>query len=484
MKPVIISQQGSIRNILSLNYTPITVVKEYCNNVLKKNEDPDYSAEFNLRNIRSTFGFEFIEKNAVGFTSLEEIKNAFEIANSQRCGTNNMGYGIFSPITINKLHDACNLFIQNTPSGKFYSLTVFNSQTYSIATNQDTYSDNMVEGVDVSTLEIPGGTRSLWFTIPEIDDIDDKSDKDIVKMIKKNYVKFSKEKNIDIDDLTNDIRELGKYYYDYLMDGKRISYGIEPIDPIDILKSDNLENTMKKKYLVSIISENGEYHYRIKENELDEWLTFTRTNCKPMGKPSNRRSPRSIEQTGIIYIHDVDLPGDKRENKLRALDRKIWVKVDGTYIFTEVFTLNGWPNIRVVLELTNSENNSFDHYISPNANKSNSIINRDVKDRITNLTKYTINTLFKGSGNRPSKNIPKPLQEQVWKSTFGKCYEHDCYVTWCTNTIDVFNFHTGHNIPLSDGGETKLDNLKPICSSCNTGMSNIYSIDSWNSMHQ
>ena len=155
--------------------------------------------------------------------------------------------------------------------------------------------------------------------------------------------------------------------------------------------------------------------------------------------------------------------------------------MDGTYIFNEGLSLQGWPNIRVVLELTNSENNCFDHYISPNANKSNSVINRDVKERLNNLVKYASKS-FKDKGGR--KNIPKALQQEVWKKTFGKCFEHDCYISWCTNTIDVWNFHTGHNIPLSDEGKTTVDNLKPICSNCNNGMSNEHSIDSWNSIHQ
>ena len=261
------------------------------------------------------------------------------------------------------------------------------------------------------------------------------------------------------------------------MDDKQISYGNSPIVPIDILKSENLTNSMKKKYFLSIISDNGENEIRIKENELDEWHTFTLTNCKPIGKVAHRRSHRqSIEQKATIYIHDVDLPEDNSETKLRTQDKKIWVKVDRTYIFNEGFSLNGWPNIRVVLELTNTEDNCFDHYISPNANKSNSLINRDVKERINNLIKHTTKS-FKGKGVR--KNIPKAVQQQVWLKTFGECFKHDCHISWCQNTIDVFNFHTGHNIPQSEGGENGVDNLKPICAPCNTGMGSDFTIDSW-----
>ena len=76
--------------------------------------------------------------------------------------------------------------------------------------------------------------------------------------------------------------------------------------------------------------------------------------------------------------------------------------------------------------------------------------------------------------------IPKALREQVWLCYFGKKYETKCYINWCCNNINVFDFHVGHNIPESKGGSTILENLRPICSRCNLSMSNNYSIDEWN----
>lgn len=75
--------------------------------------------------------------------------------------------------------------------------------------------------------------------------------------------------------------------------------------------------------------------------------------------------------------------------------------------------------------------------------------------------------------------IPKALREQVWLQYIGKRYETKCYVSWCKNKMDVFNYHVGHNIPESKGGATVLENLRPLCSRCNLSMSNSYSIDEW-----
>ena len=77
------------------------------------------------------------------------------------------------------------------------------------------------------------------------------------------------------------------------------------------------------------------------------------------------------------------------------------------------------------------------------------------------------------------KNIPKALKEQVWIHNFGKVFQHPCYINWCSNTINVFNYHVGHNIPESKGGKLCLNNLKPLCSRCNYSMGSQYSITEW-----
>mgnify|MGYP003149206150 CR=1 FL=1 len=77
------------------------------------------------------------------------------------------------------------------------------------------------------------------------------------------------------------------------------------------------------------------------------------------------------------------------------------------------------------------------------------------------------------------KNIPKAIREQVWIRVMGKIYETKCYVHWCSNIINVFDFHVGHDIPESKGGSLDIYNLKPICARCNQSMGNQYSINEW-----
>jgi len=78
------------------------------------------------------------------------------------------------------------------------------------------------------------------------------------------------------------------------------------------------------------------------------------------------------------------------------------------------------------------------------------------------------------------KTIPKAVREQCWINTFGSTYKNSCYIQWCTNIINVFDFHVGHDIPESDGGSLDIHNLKPICARCNLSMSNNFTISQWN----
>ena len=73
--------------------------------------------------------------------------------------------------------------------------------------------------------------------------------------------------------------------------------------------------------------------------------------------------------------------------------------------------------------------------------------------------------------------IPGALRQQVWLVYVGKRFEHKCFVDWCTNFITPFTFEVGHNIPESKGGTLDINNLNPLCSTCNKSMGDDYTID-------
>ena len=98
----------------------------------------------------------------------------------------------------------------------------------------------------------------------------------------------------------------------------------------------------------------------------------------------------------------------------------------------------------------------------------------DAKDTNgTNIINNTKSTVYH------KKKIPKKVKEEVWYTNIGKTYEDKCYVSWCSNKINVFNFHVGHDIPESKGGTDEISNLKPICDRCNLSMGHNYTIKEW-----
>jgi len=98
------------------------------------------------------------------------------------------------------------------------------------------------------------------------------------------------------------------------------------------------------------------------------------------------------------------------------------------------------------------------------------------------LTLATLSQIPK-SGPKKKAPIPAAFREQIWLRQFGKVYEAKCPTPWCQNTITVYDFQSGHNIPESKGGPTTPENLIPLCSRCNLSMGDRYTFDEWASIN-
>lgn len=72
--------------------------------------------------------------------------------------------------------------------------------------------------------------------------------------------------------------------------------------------------------------------------------------------------------------------------------------------------------------------------------------------------------------------IPKTLQKQVWQKEFNAMTNGKCPIYKCPNILDtktVNSWQCGHITSIMNGGETSLDNLRPICPTCNQKMSSM-----------
>ena len=68
------------------------------------------------------------------------------------------------------------------------------------------------------------------------------------------------------------------------------------------------------------------------------------------------------------------------------------------------------------------------------------------------------------------KRITKGLRKKVWFREFNKQEHGICPIKHCQNVITKDNFQAGHIVSEFNGGPTELDNLRPICKTCNTEM--------------
>jgi len=68
------------------------------------------------------------------------------------------------------------------------------------------------------------------------------------------------------------------------------------------------------------------------------------------------------------------------------------------------------------------------------------------------------------------KSIPKNIKDQVWDHHIGKKKGNAKCFCCKKKEIRQSCFHAGHVVSVAEGGPTTVDNLRPICRSCNQSM--------------
>jgi len=97
---------------------------------------------------------------------------------------------------------------------------------------------------------------------------------------------------------------------------------------------------------------------------------------------------------------------------------------------------------------------------------------KEIKDKYNKLKREVRKKYKDKMPTKPKTKrikVPKKLKNMIWDKNIGKTLGvGNCYC--CSEEIDSKNFEAGHIISVKNGGETILDNLKPICSCCNKSM--------------
>ena len=108
--------------------------------------------------------------------------------------------------------------------------------------------------------------------------------------------------------------------------------------------------------------------------------------------------------------------------------------------------------------------NKHNNRINKHNIKNNKILNKTNLFKTNNKQSIiqSINKTVIEHKHIKKETIPKRIRELVWTTHNTEVFSNKCYVSWCNNIINVFNFQVGHDIPESKGGTLDIDNLKPI----------------------
>lgn len=170
------------------------------------------------------------------------------------------------------------------------------------------------------------------------------------------------------------------------------------------------------------------------------------SNCMLISMYSNDK----IYKIKIQGICDSDIYylGTNREtinNMIKAL-KTSYKNLNGKFIFRNMELTEDTP-------LTNCmfvEKYSF--------NNVTFIRNMDTKEKKDNVIKPQ------------RKSIPKKIKEMTWNKWIGKEKGTEKCVCCNDKEISQLDFECGHIISVNDGGHDEVDNLRPICKSCNRSM--------------
>jgi hypothetical protein len=175
--------------------------------------------------------------------------------------------------------------------------------------------------------------------------------------------------------------------------------------------------------------------------------------------------------TNSNYINNEIVFKEKIKNILEKI-------TDLTHLF-KIITLNANVNANAIT--INKDTNANANNTNTNANANNTNTNTNANANV-NANAITINKDTNANANNTNTNaitinkkkkklkIPATIKRLVWNTYIGENIgKSKCL---CCNLTDItqLNFSCGHIISEYYGGKISIDNLKPICLSCNLSM--------------
>ena len=118
---------------------------------------------------------------------------------------------------------------------------------------------------------------------------------------------------------------------------------------------------------------------------------------------------------------------------------------------------------------TNNINNKTKGHIQPKSDSNQDKKEKtNIKSQVPKRNNYKIGkktnhrskpSIIKTNEKTKKSTIPKKLREEIWNHYNEGLFSAKCHVPWCHRTIDVFNFHVGHDVPECKGGSNDIINF-------------------------
>jgi len=207
-----------------------------------------------------------------------------------------------------------------------------------------------------------------------------------------------------------------------------------------------------------------DYHINNKKNPCvnEKVQLSTYKNENPEKNPEN---PENIDMT-VKELH-FKMPNICKEFVCKNCN-KMFTRKDNLKVHIEQYckkigvarsNIVGMENIKITNEIVTMSSSTFNSMVE-NYKNLNNVLNHIVKkNNEPDIVKK----------KKKKARIPQTLRFMVWEKYIGKHNESKCLC--CKNsTISITNFDCGHIVSDKDGGKIHIDNLKPICRTCNLSM--------------
>ena len=254
-------------------------------------------------------------------------------------------------------------------------------------------------------------------------------------------------------------------------------------DIIDELTGDDLERRFECEFChKKFTSSSSKCHHKLicKEKPV---LTAQEQEHKEMKQTILNMQKEILTLHGILRGMNKQIITQGQEiNHLNTIINKHEIEEDDNKDMSNIFVNIPVPTKTVLIKkiasntpstsnkASNKASTSNEATISNKASISNEASISNTPSTSNEATSPATTTNASTSKKKKKAKIPQALRTATWIEYIGEENSQAKCLCCKTAVISVFNFHCAHVISESKGGELNLENLRPVCTSCNLSM--------------